>query len=237
MKRFPSEARTAPFAQVLSTEAAGPEAHPQPGAPEREEGGPRHQARLREGGDEVTTLGVDPGSSHVGWCLLRDGILADNGQWSVQEKRTWKARLNMHRRTFATLIAELKPDLLCIEQADPNASQGLLQRLAEHPEALPQIRAQLASTGRLTQLVQALAEVAHEAWVPVQYVHPATVSARLGLKRGATDRQASEAFNVRFGQRLLVREHHIARAAGCALAAKHGAATGSGAPRLEVEEP
>ena len=170
----------------------------------------------------MTTLGIDPGVRFVGWVLLVDGDLADQGQWSVTTRKgtgQWQHSLTEHIRLAGHLLDELCPDVVGIEAIQ--VQHGMLGAGGETPN-MARARSQAAMTQRTSELIAMLAALAGAIGATVHLIHPATGLARLGCKRGATDRDISAAYNRRWGQELLVREHHIARAAGVALAAMGG---------------
>jgi Holliday junction resolvasome RuvABC endonuclease subunit len=173
-------------------------------------------------------LGIDPGSAHVGWCLLECGRpdellsaahqlrLADQGQWFVQCKgRHWAAALKEHIRIANALLEKLRPDVVGIEKVQVNHAP-----IIGGESNVAQARAQAAMTQRTAELVSELCTIAAGFGAKVKLVHPATGLARLGLKRGCTDGTISKAYNRMWGQTLKASEHHIARACGVALAAK-----------------
>jgi Holliday junction resolvasome RuvABC endonuclease subunit len=167
----------------------------------------------------MTTLGIDPGSRYSGWCLLSaGGDLIDCGQVCAAPNTPWARRLPEIVRVFRHIIAETEPGIVGIERTEVN--QGMLGDLAANPGLIGRVRAQARATQQTSQLIAELAALAAAQSARVVLVHPATGLARLTLKRGCSDRQISAAFVARFGGRLLVREHHIARAAGVALAAR-----------------
>lgn len=167
----------------------------------------------------MTTLGIDPGTRYSGWCLLSaTGDLLDHGQVCAAPHTPWPRVLPEIRRVFLHLISEHEPGVVGIERTEIN--QGLLGDVAANPGLLGRARAQARATQQTSELIAELAALAAAQSARVVLVHPATGLARLGLRRGCSDRQISAAFVARFGGRLLVREHHIARAAGVALAAR-----------------
>jgi hypothetical protein len=167
----------------------------------------------------MTILGIDPGTRYSGWCLLsQTGALLDRGQVCAAANTPWKRVLPEIRRVFRHLLEEHAPDVVGIERTEVN--QGLLGQVAADPSLIGRARAQARATQQTAELVAVLCELAGLAQARVVMVHPATGLAAIGLRRGCSDREISEAFAVRFGQKLLVKEHHIARATGVALAAR-----------------
>ena len=162
------------------------------------------------GGDGVKVLGIDPGSSHNGWALLEDGKLLDRGQISGDSKIVWGRQLNLLTAAFRRVLAETQPALVAIEKT---AMGGGAARTAA------QAFSQAALTRCTEELAGCIGMMAARQGIDVVRVTVQGGLKALGCKHGATDREAVDAF-MRLcpdSGKLLVKDHHEARAAGIAL--------------------
>lgn len=181
----------------------------------------------------MTILGIDPGTAHTGWAVLDGADLVTAGAVHADSTTPWRSRLPQIVAAMSRVVADNRPAVVAIEKTQVNhaplGAQGQAHDVARG-------RALAASTQQTAELVSMLCAVAGQHGAEVLLVHPTTGLARLGLKRGCTDGATSKAYNARWGQSLRASEHHIARAAGVALAAvpvarKAKAGAGSAAPR------
>ena len=168
----------------------------------------------------MRTLAMDPGTRYTGWAVLQDGEYADSGIIEADGALPWPQRLRALRAILVQLVACHAPDLVCIEHTQVH--EGLWAAAKDDPaklqELAPRLRAQARATRQTEELCGVIMEVAAQALAVT--VRPSDTDGlrALGLKRGATDRAVSEAANRLFGLRLLVKEHHEARAIGIGLA-------------------
>ncbi len=157
----------------------------------------------------MTCLGIDPGTAMCGWCLLDGAAHVAHGTVDISGRQPWAAKRRRAEEQFASLLAEHRPDVVAIEKTQVPRPQE-----TDSP-------ARVFSMGVLTQhteeLAGALTGLAVARGAQVVRVSPAGGLSALGCKRGATDRDVAEAFCRLFGVKLLVREHHVGRAAGVAL--------------------
>ena len=162
-----------------------------------------------------TCLGVDPGTATVGWFFLPEAPPPDWGSITVQNKRPWPQTLRELTRHLGHLLEEKQPDVVAIEAT--LLDHSLWEKARQDPSLMGRLRAQTVLTQRTEELAAAVSALAAGMGAHVERVTPYQGLKALGLQKGATDRQASEAANRLFGTKLLVREHHIARAAGVCL--------------------
>lgn len=157
----------------------------------------------------MNTLGIDPGTATCGWCLLSGATILHYGTVDISGKQPWPIKRRAAEQAFASILAEHRPEVVAIEKTQ-------VPRPQENDSP-----ARVFSMGVLTQHTEELAAaltglaVAHGA--QVVRVSPAGGLSALSCKRGAKDRDVAEAFTRLFGVKLLVRDHHVARAAGVAL--------------------
>jgi len=158
----------------------------------------------------VDTLGIDPGTSICGWCLLSGTHLLHYGAVALGDKQTpWPVKLRAAQQAFADIIGRHMPELIAYESTQPCPS-----REGDTPGRAFSMQVNTIRTG---EVIQAIERIAAGHGIEVVPVHPASGLKALGCKRGATDGQVARAFTLLFGAKCLARENHIARAAGVAL--------------------
>lgn len=167
-------------------------------------------------------LGIDPGTTNIGWAAFSNGHYVDSGLFIARENDGWPQRLADFKRHLAALFAEFPPDVVGIEATQ--VDQGLWEQAKNGKPVLARLRGQAQLTRQTEELCGIVQGLATEC--PVVRPTSAAALKAIGLKRGATDRQISEAANRLFGLKLLVKEHHEAIAIGVALAAEKQAKLG-----------
>lgn len=158
--------------------------------------------------ETMTTLGVDPGSSHNGWAVFRDGKLLECGQINADGKQKWARRRPGLLAAFGRLLRQWQPDLVAIEKTQMGGGE---ERTAA------QAFSQAANTRATEELAGEIMVMATKQGAACTRVTVQGGLKALGCKHGATDRQVAEAFGLMFGRKLLVKDHHEARAAGVAM--------------------
>lgn len=160
----------------------------------------------------MTTLGIDPGAVHVGWALFVDGDLHDQGQVCGDGKMPWRHRKPYMIRAIEQIIREKQPNLVAIEKT---------QRGGGRDRSPGQIASQADYTRDTEELAGEIGMMAVAVGAAVVRVAPLDGLRPLGLRTGASDRDVVNAFTRMFGlnrgKKLLVKDHHEARAAGVAL--------------------
>lgn len=166
----------------------------------------------------MTILGIDPGTAHVGYAILCDAEAPVTGEISIGGPTPWPVRLRSARAIIAQLVADVAPGVVAIEATQVH--QGQWERAKTDPKELAGLRSQAELTRQTEELAGVIAELAGLVGARVVRVTPEQGRMRLGVKRGGKDRAYSEAANRMFGLKLLVREHHQARALGVGLQAQ-----------------
>jgi len=175
----------------------------------------------------MRVLGIDPGSSIVGWACFDDGKLEDHGSFRGDPRfaEDWKRRRDGLMKQISHILREKQADVVAIEETQVVTARTD-SRKPLSAQAVSGMNVNTRRTEELAGMIGMEAQVqANKAkrQVSVVRVHPATGLARLHLRRGASDRQISERFTLIFGKKLLVKDHHEALAAGVAMAAEQRA--------------
>ena len=157
----------------------------------------------------IHVLGIDPGTSYCGWCCLEGTRLIRRGVVDISGKHPWPVKRRAAEQAFAEIVRNLRPDLVAIEK-----TQAAPPKEGDTPGRVFSMAVLTQHTEELSGLLQVLATGAGAGIVRVS---PAGSLAALSCKRGAKDRQVAEAFTRLFGEKCLVKDHHVARAAGVAL--------------------
>jgi len=172
----------------------------------------------------MTILGIDPGWQ-TGLALLdgmsmvrglvRGEVLSAPDDCQAEERRDRLAML------LGVALREIRPDYVVIEAPRVDASMWGRGSGRTTPEAIAESRAKARDTHHLWQLCVRFAETAGRQGVPVIWQTAAAGKQALGAT-GGSDRRVVEWCNrlLRPEPPLLVKHHHIARAAGVALRAR-----------------
>ena len=157
----------------------------------------------------MTTLGIDPGTARCGWVLLDGTRLLKRGVVDIGGKQPWPVKLKAATVAFAEIMAECAPGLVAIEKTQVPPPQ--------EDDSVGRVFSMAQLTHRTEELSGMLQVLAVGVGAQIVRVSPAGSLSALGCKRGAKDRAVSAAFGRLFGVKCLVKDHHIARAAGVAL--------------------
>jgi hypothetical protein len=184
----------------------------------------------------TTCLGLDPGTRYLAWAIIRTDAPPETGCLRGMDIRSsrcprgmpWPRVLAELVRGLDGMVHECQPDVIACEATQPNLSR-------DRTDA--QAASQLVNTQRTEQLIGHVRALAASCGARFALVSPQASLQPLGLSRGATDRQAAEAYTRLTGRKLLVRDHHEARAWGVAVRGEREArlqAATAGQGRLAV---
>lgn len=174
----------------------------------------------------MTTLAFDPGTAHIGYAVLRNGDYATSGTINANGGLPWPLRLRAIRASVAQLLATWQPDVVGIEATQVH--EGQWERAKTDPKALAGLRSQARLTRQTEELAGEIRGMAEKCGAVVLRPTPEQGRMRLGVKRGAKDREYSEAATriFRLVPPLKVKAHHEARALGVAMQATMDAEIG-----------